>query len=176
VTDLRYLVSTLSGFVHPDPASSPLVNHAESRNALVTADLETLEESTTLLESLALDSEAIRMELAQSLNGSSSLLQQLLDFIEFGNYPEYWNLDTEEEQKRRKKAFDLYKGAIIKTLVSVAEERKALKTLWDKESSSGEIFVTKMINWIRAGTGTVANRDDLIIAGCLALGNLARSG
>ncbi|KIM29117.1 hypothetical protein M408DRAFT_329123 [Serendipita vermifera MAFF 305830] len=168
---LEPLLFTLGGFIPTQKPSSPLVEHAESRKALINADVESLEECVTLLEGLSLDSEEIRMRFADSLShpAEQSLILQLVDFIEGADYPEYWNLDGEEERKQREKSFDTCKAGTIKALVSIAGETKAMDTFW----GNGEILVKRMVKWILTDTDS-SKRDDLIIAGCLTLGNLAR--
>jgi hypothetical protein len=171
---LEPLIFSLGGFIPSELASSPLVQHAESRKALIVADIESLEECVTLLEGLSLDSEDIRMRFVESLSHppEQSLILQLVDFIEKGEYPEYWNLDGDQEQQQREKAFDVCKAGSIKALVSIAGETKAMEKLW----GDGDILVKRMEGWITTGATNGSKRDDLIIAGCLTLGNLARKG
>jgi hypothetical protein len=101
-----------------------------------------------------------------------SLILQLVDFIEKGEYPEYWNLDGDQEQQQREKAFDVCKAGSIKALVSIAGETKAMEKFW----GGGEVLVKRMEGWIMTGAVNGSKRDDLVIAGCLTLGNLARKG
>ncbi|KAG8791035.1 hypothetical protein FRC16_000618 [Serendipita sp. 398] len=126
------LVLSLSNFVPTRPAQSPLINDVDSRNALIVADLEALEESVTLLEALSLDSEEVRLAFAESPE-ADKLLGSVLDFIELANYPQYWSLDGEEERKRREKHFDVCKAGVIKALISIAGEQKAMDSLWNKD-------------------------------------------
>ena len=171
---LEFLVFSLCGFIPSEKPVSPLVQHAESRKALIIADIESLEECVTLLEGLSLDSEEVRMYFAESLSlpPEQSLILQLIDFIEKGEYPDYWNLDGEQERQQREKAFDVCKAGSIKALVSIAGETMAMDKLW----GDGEFLVQRVANWITTGTASGSKRDDLIIAGCLTLGNLARKG
>ncbi|KAG8809907.1 hypothetical protein FRC17_003181 [Serendipita sp. 399] len=132
---LNSLALSLSNFVPTRPSESPLINDVESRNALIEADIETLEECVTLLESLSLDSEEVRLAFAESAD-ADALLGSVLDFIEFATYPQYWSLDGEEEQKRREKSFDICKAGVIKALVSIAGEQKAMESLWNAYSEA----------------------------------------
>jgi hypothetical protein len=171
---LEPLVFSLGGFILSGPASSPLVQHDESRKALVVADIESLEECVTLLESLSLDSEEIRMRFVESLchPPEQSLILQLVDFIEKGKYPEYWSLEGDQDRKQREKAFDVCKAGSIKALISIAGETKAMEKLWGDE----RVLVKRMADWITTAATGGSKRDDLVIAGCLTLGNLARKG
>ncbi|KAG8812174.1 hypothetical protein FRC18_003052 [Serendipita sp. 400] len=165
------LVLSLSNFVPTRPAQSPLINDVDSRNALIVADLEALEESVTLLEALSLDSEEVRLAFAESPE-ADKLLGSVLDFIELANYPQYWSLDGEEERKRREKHFDVCKAGVIKALISIAGEQKAMDSLWNKDG-----LVKRMVSWVTSDLpiqGEDAKRDDLVIAGCLTLGNISR--
>jgi hypothetical protein len=164
---IRSLLSTFSGFIPGQPDSSPLVQHSESRNALVEADLESLEECVSLLEALSLDSEDFRLAF---LNDEATLISPLLDFIEKGDYPEYWKLDGEEESKKRERTFDVCKAGTIKALISVAGDTQSMEILWGQ----GDALITRLVTWIKGNSST--HRDDLVIAGCLTLGNLARKG
>lgn len=174
IKSLPFLVSALSGFISPVEAKSRLVEHAESRNALITADLETLEECVTLIEALSLDSEPARLAFGKPSStptaDKQTLLSTLLDFIEHADYPVYWSLDGEEELKKREKAFDLCKAGSIKALVSIAGEGDAMDALWE----SPDKVVNRMVSWINIQGRNKVHRDDLVIAGCLTLGNIAR--
>ncbi|KAG8769991.1 hypothetical protein FRC15_004287 [Serendipita sp. 397] len=152
------LVLSLSNFVPTRPAQSPLINDVDSRNALIVADLEALEESVTLLEALSLDSEEVRLAFAESPE-ADKLLGSVLDFIELANYPQYWSLDGEEERKRREKHFDVCKAGVIKALISIAGEQKAMDSLWNKDG-----LVKRMVSWVTSDLpiqGEDAKRDDL---------------
>lgn len=158
------ILASLPGFVPGQAPSSPLIEHSESRNALVDADLESLQESVGILEALSLDSEDFRLAFAKD----EDLFTPILDFVEKADYPEYWKLDS-EELDRRKKTFDMCKTVVIKALVSIAGESKIMDDLWKKDA-----LVQRCVSWVRENGA--ADRDDLVIAGCLSLGNLARKG
>lgn len=146
----------------------------ESRKSLIDADVENLEESVTQLEALSLDSEDVRKQLAQYLSTNP-----LIRFIEHGDYPPYWQLDGDELLRQKTKSFDVCKAAAIKVLVSVAGEDNNLTTLWDKSATPpGSDVALKMADWIKKGTAEAAEvrREDLVICGCLTLGNLVRNG
>lgn len=165
--------------------------------ALLHADFEVLEESCMFIESLSLDVEDVRLSLARGLNFPAEhagvpCLSAMLDFIEKGDYPPHWNpAFTEGERKRKERAFDICKAAVIKAVVEVAGEERNEDVLWDdsNEGQPGGEFVCRMVEWIKKyvadmdrasssdSTGTaVSSRDDLIICASLSLGNLARRG
>ncbi|PVG02274.1 hypothetical protein CPB86DRAFT_780693 [Serendipita vermifera] len=179
VDALPLLVSLLSGFTPSSStsASSPLINHPESRSALIEADLESLEECVPILEGLSLDSEEVRLAFIHSVSTTPTtsspptpILNVLLDFIEFADYPAYWSLDGPDELKKRQKTFDICKAGAIKSLVSIASEEKGMEALWSGERT----VIKRLAQFVTADSARENNRDDLIIAGCLALGNLSR--
>lgn len=158
--------------------------------------MEVLEETSMLLESLTLDSVDVRQAIAAGSLSSPTptvqnpfppppLLTSLLDFVEKGAPPGYWDActDSEAEKKRWSKSFGICKAAVIKAVVALAGEDKNLDVLWDSQVGSypGGPFVERMVGWIkntRVGAGNEGvddeGRDDLIICATLSLGNLAR--
>ena len=180
VESLDVLTSPLQSFTPPFATTSPLLDHEESRQALIAADLSVLDESVTLLEGLSIDSEDVRMAIAQSikLTPNVSPFYRLLQFLELGDYPTYWDKDGQSELSKRQKAFDIYKAAAIKVVVSVAGESNAATTLWDPESGPlGGTLVSKMVSWVKKASDTPeTRRDDLVICGALTLGNLTHNG
>ncbi len=161
--------------------------------SLVENDFNVLEDACTLVESLALDVEDIRLALA---GGSFSpaghpgtpYLSTILDFVEMGDYPPIWNnseVFDDAERVRRKKEFGICKAALIKAIVEVAGEEKNAKILWDESEDQlpRNQFVHRMIRWIKSYSEEVGTasykpehdlRDDLVIAASLSLGNLCR--
>ncbi|CAE6421699.1 unnamed protein product [Rhizoctonia solani] len=148
---------------------------------LIAADLEALEASCTLLESLTLDSEAIRLAIASDAN----LLRIIIRFIEFAQPLPEWrtNDSTGKDKAKWDKKVGLCKGAVIKALVIVAGEDKAISKLWDdtkldggNQAAPGGWFVAAMLAWIKQYRNVDPSdaRDDLVICATLALGNLAR--
>jgi hypothetical protein len=154
---------------------------------LLQTDFEALEESCTHIESLSLDIENVRISLAQGFKfpSAGSSLSIILDFIEQGEYSPLWgNAPDDFDVSRKKKAFDMCKAALIKTVVEVAGEEGAEKSLWDEtdEKSGGE-FVSRMVGWLKGyvsdmstGCGMFFDRIDLAICASLSLGNLTRTG
>ncbi|KAG8733429.1 hypothetical protein FRC11_006316 [Ceratobasidium sp. 423] len=161
--------------------TSPAKPTGTSPPDLIAADLEALEASCTLLESLTLDSEAVRLAIASNAN----FLRIIIRFIEFAQpLPEWRTSDsTGKEKAKWEKTVGLCKGAVIKALVTVAGEDKAISNLWDdtkldggNQTAPGGWFVAAMLAWIKQYRNVDASdaRDDLIICATLALGNLAR--
>lgn len=141
-----------------------------------------LEEICTLLESLALDVEDVRLSLARGVlfpaeHSGVPCLSHILNFIEKGDYPPLWSesgLDAAYEKK-----FDICKAALIKAVVEVSGEDKNEDVLWDEteEDQPGGAFVCRMVDWVRSyAQGHSNGRDDLVICATLSLGNLARRG
>lgn len=155
---------------------------------LVNADFEFLEECCTLIESLSLDVEDVRLCLARGFNFSCEhqgvpCLSIMLDFIEHGAYPPYWKYLPESDLKKKQKALDICKAALIKSVVEVSGEERNEDVLWSdtEEDMPGGLFVSRMVNWIKSYTDpqipdSQTNRDDLVICGTLSLGNLTRRG
>lgn len=183
---LPFLTPILLTFIPPYPTpspTSPFAKPSSTRSNLLKSDFDVLEESCTLLESLSLDVEDVRLSLARGVlfpaehNGVPCLFN-ILDFIEKGNYPQIWysNLDSATVTQMEKK-FDICKAALIKAIVEVAGEEKNEDVLWDEteEDQPGGGFVCRMVDWIRnCVNGSTLGRDDLIICATLSLGNLAR--
>ena len=154
-------------------------------NDLLQADFDVLEETCTLIESLSLDIEDFRLELARMTcypipNQPLPCISIIMDFIENGSYPPLWHSSIFEEVERtaKEKAFDICKAALIKAVVEVFGEDKNEEILWksdDLENPGGE-FVRRMVDWIKQYADVQSNRDDLAICASLSLGNLTRKG
>ncbi|KAK7014904.1 GTP binding protein [Favolaschia claudopus] len=194
---LPLLTPALAAFCPPFASSSILFREdSDMFSTLVQADFEVLEESCTLIESLSLDVEDVRLSLARGLNfpaehGGVPCLCTILDFIETGDCPPSWaTAFSEPDKKRRERVFSNCKAALIKSVVEVAGEERNEDVLWDDSEADnpGGEFVCKMIHWIKkyisdmdsstSETSPAANsltgRDDLVICASLSLGNLAR--
>lgn len=170
---------------HP-PGTSPLIDSdPDFLNDLLQADFDFLEEACTLIESLSLDIEDFRLELARTICYPTSNLPMpcisiMLGFIERGSYPPLWgsSIFEEVERKAKEKAFDICKAALIKAVVEVFGEGKNEEILWksaDLENPGGD-FVNRMVGWIRQYADAESNRDDLAICASLSLGNLITKG
>lgn len=179
-------------FTPPHPtSSSPFPPDSAIFGTLLNADLEALEESCTLIESLSLDVEDVRLALAREYRSSSEshgdrpLLSVILNFIEHGSYSPLWRAAStigDAELKRKEKEFDMCKAALIKSVVEVASEELVLWDEFDELKPGGE-FVCRMVRWIKdyvrdmdQGSGPAFDRDDLVICASLSLGNLTRKG
>ncbi|KAF7304842.1 GTP binding [Mycena kentingensis (nom. inval.)] len=189
---LPLLTPALEAFCAPYPFKSTMFEEGtEMFDDLLIADFEVLQESCTLIESLSLDVEDVRLSLARGLNfpaehGGVSCLCTILDFIEKGDYPVLWQKAfPEADRKRRERVFDNCKAALIKTVVEVAGEDRNEDVLWDdSEDKPGGEFVCRMVDLIKkyvadigsgaTGKESFAGRDDLVICASLSLGNLAR--
>ncbi|KAK0459680.1 uncharacterized protein EV420DRAFT_1269168 [Desarmillaria tabescens] len=192
---LPFLTPPLVAFTHPFTATpeTPFSPVSQIYNTLIHSDFDVLEESCSLIESLSLDAEDVRLSLARgfyspSEHGSVPCFRMILDFIEHGGYPASWSTSvviTDGERNRMEKAFDICKAALVKAVVEVAGEDSKDELLWtdsDPTQPGGE-FVSRMVSWIKQyvffmnGTGKDASaphRDDLVICASLSLGNLAR--
>lgn len=198
---LPLLTPSLLAFSPPYPPKSDALFEIKSNLAtgLLRADLDILEESCTLIESLSLDVEDIRLALARGLHFPAEhagvpCFSTILDFIEHGAYPPLWASSTlsDAERKRMEKVFDMCKAALIKSAVEVAGEDSNGDVLWDdsEEDKPGGSFVCRMVEWIKRHvaemdaaalegdlqTDSLNKREDLVICASLALGNLARRG
>lgn len=175
------------------PSSPPFPLDSQLFASLVLADFESLEESCTLIESLSLDLEDIRLSFARGYHFPAEhndvpCLSAILDFIQDGNYSPLWKhvpTITGAELKRKEKEFDICKAALIKAVVEVAGEEGNEDVLWDDSEASkpGGDFVWRMIQWLKGyvhdmdgGQGDYHGRDDMAICASLSLGNLARKG
>lgn len=194
---LPFFIPSLQAFI-PDANKSDVVSDIDlqTRSGLLDTDLESLAETCMLLESLSLDIEDVRLSLARGYNfpaehGGVPCLSVMLDFIEKGNYPKLWYEEDlgwdATDIKRKERAFDICKAAVIKTIVEVAGEEHNDDVLWDDSDPEqpGGPFVCMMVGWIKkyvstktqkAADDSAIDRDDLAICACLALGNLARRG
>lgn len=152
-----------------------------------------------LIESLSLDVEDVRLSLARGLHfpaehNNVPCFSTVLDFIENGSYPPLWAspVFNDAERKRKEKAFDICKAALIKSVVEVAGEESNEDVLWDdsEEGKPGGEFVCRMVSWVKRYVDDMekishaealpdhpaVDRDDLVICATLSLGNLARRG
>lgn len=149
---------------------------------LLRTDYDVLEESCTLLESLSLDVEDVRLSLARGVlfpaeHNGVPCLSHVLDFIEKGDYPPLWSSLGPDSGLEKK--FDICKAALIKAIVEVAGDDKNEDVLWDEteEDQPGGAFVCRMVQWVRSyAQGDTKSRGDLVICASLSLGNLARRG
>ncbi|KAF5315522.1 hypothetical protein D9611_004655 [Ephemerocybe angulata] len=188
---LPWVTPALSRFMPPyEIAANPsLLSDSSFYTNLVNTDFETLEETCTLLESLSLDVEDIRLALARGYcfpaeHLGVSCFKTMVDFIEDGSYPPTWNHPTisRDDRERKEKKFNICKAALIKSVVEVAGEEKNGDVLWDDsiEDKPGGVFVYTMAKWIREYVEAVerepaaSHRDDLVICASLSLGNLSR--
>ncbi|KAF7322937.1 GTP binding [Mycena chlorophos] len=189
---LPLLTPVLAAFSSPYPTQSPsFPEDSEMFADLLLADFEALEQSCTLIESLSLDVEDVRLSLARGFNfpaehGGIACLSNILDFIEKGDYPVFWQAAfPEADRLRRERVFNNCKAALIKTVVEVAGEERNEDVLWDdSETRPGGEFVCRMVDLIKkyvddteanaSGMGSFAGRDDIVICASLSLGNLAR--
>ncbi|KAI0273370.1 hypothetical protein BC834DRAFT_853485 [Gloeopeniophorella convolvens] len=175
VTPIRFFTPPFQSPPQPFDQATPL------RRALVSADFEAFEESCSLLETLALDDEDVRLSLARGLSfpdehGGVRCLSEVLDFIDRGDYHPLWK-DIPGDNAQRERAFDLCKAALVKSVVEIAGEEKNTDVLWDDsdEKQPGGAFVAQMVRWIKAQKGLKENaRDDLLVCATLSLGNLLR--
>ncbi|KAG6832376.1 hypothetical protein H0H92_002644 [Tricholoma furcatifolium] len=195
---LPLLVQPLSAFI-PDasqPAELSFEQEIELVRDLIDTDLNNLEESSMLIESLALDVDEIRLSLGRGLHshaehGDIPCLSIILDFIENGTYPSSWSfaITDEKERKQNEKTFNICKGALIKSVVEVAGEDKNGDILWDdsKPETPGGNFVFRMVDWLKRyvedldatsrhtpDVSSLSDREDMVICASLSLGNLAR--
>lgn len=179
------LVQPLKAFTPPYSSPTGVFADPSLQRSLLAADLEVLEEVCMLIESLSLDVEDVRLSLARGLffpdgeHGGVRCLQDILTFIDRGDYPTMWTSEPPQERARKQKAFDVCKAAVIKAVVEVAGEEKNTDVLWDESEvkKPGGEFVTQMVTWIRTHKELKeTHRDDLLICATLCLGNLVRRG
>ncbi|THU78636.1 hypothetical protein K435DRAFT_769285 [Dendrothele bispora CBS 962.96] len=191
VTDaLPLLTSALIPFTThiTDVEAAIFPQNSEMFSTLLQADFEVLEESCTQLESLSLDVEDVRLSLALQFQfpaeAGISCFATILQFIEKGSYSPFWQkVLGETDAKRKEKAFDICKAALIKTVVEVVGEDANEEVLWDdsEEDKPGGDFVSMMVRWLKSyvsdtenGKGEFVGRTDLAVCASLSLGNLAR--
>jgi hypothetical protein len=90
---LPLLVTSLERLRKPHPAPQGVfAESSEIRETLISADVESLEESCALLESLSLDVEDVRLSLARGLtfpdeHDGIPCLSDMLNFLDCGEYP-----------------------------------------------------------------------------------------
>ena len=181
---LPQIVTPIRSYIPPFETPPPPFDQATPlRRTLVSTDLETFEESCSLLEALALDDEDVRLSLARGMgfpdeHGGVSCLAEILEFIDRGDYHPLWE-DLPGDGAQRKRAFDFCKAALIKAVVEIASEEKNIDVLWDDsdEKQPGGVLVGQMVQWIKKHKDLEDNnRDDLLVCATLTLGNLLRHG
>ena len=191
---LPWLTPHLLKYCPPSAADVTVVVDVEPDllDTLVQTDFDFLEESCTIIESLSLDVEDFRLELARAKCYPESekpahCLTIVLDFIERGSYPSVWNnpLFDETERKNKEKAFDICKAALVKAVVEVFAEEKNEDALWNNTDTEhpGGALVLRFVEWISDYAKSVqAEKDhqgpryDMAICASLSLGNLVRKG
>ena len=177
---LPLLVTCLNAFRKPHPIPQGVfAESSEIREALISADVESLEESCALLESLSLDVEDVRLSLARGLtfpdeHGGVPCLSDMLNFLDCGEYPPWWVDDPERSAYER--SFENCKAGIIRAVVEVAGEQKNTYILWDEseDDKPGGEFVSWMVRWIREADQE--GKEGLVICATLTIGNLVRRG
>jgi len=177
---LPSLVIPLFAFLPPFPASSgPLYESPQTRSALCGCDVDALEEVCELLESLTMDVVDVRLALARGMTfpeeqTGQSCLTSLLDFVEYGHAPPYWNEASESDSKRWSTTLEICKAAVLKAVVETSGEDNNMEVLWDLTESNASGFVSRMLRWLREANQDSSPRDDLIMCAALCLGNLVR--
>ena len=151
---------------------------SEIRETLISADVESLEESCALLESLSMDVEDVRLSLARGLtfpdeHDGIPCLSDMLNFLDCGEYPPWWVGDPDRAAYER--IFENCKAGIIRAVVEVAGEQKNTDILWDEseDDKPGGEFVSWMVQWIRKAE---KGKEGLVICATLTIGNLVRRG
>ncbi|KAF9653096.1 hypothetical protein BDM02DRAFT_3153321 [Thelephora ganbajun] len=175
---LPLLVTSLNAFRKPHPTPQGMfAEPSEIRETLISADVESLEESCALLESLSLDVEDVRLSLARGLtfpdeHNGIPCLSDMLNFLDCGDYSPWWTDDPDRAAYER--SFENCKAGIIRAVVEVAGEQKNTDILWDEseDDKPGGEFVSWMIQWIRKADQK--GKEGLVICATLAVGNLVR--
>ncbi|KAL1746374.1 hypothetical protein HDZ31DRAFT_62274 [Schizophyllum fasciatum] len=188
---LPFVTPSLSRFLapYPDLPSKPTFPPgSDTYEKLVEADFNILEDCCEVLESLCLDVEDVRLALARGYHDPEGehlgipCLSIMLDFVEHGGYPPMWSTVFDGAELRKKeKAFDVCKSAIVKAIVEMSGEERNERVLFAATGDGGP-YVERMVGWIKAFVKSAdeANsenplpRDDLVICASLSLGNLAR--
>jgi len=194
---LPWITAPLLKYCSNFASSASILSEADPDlfDTLVQTDFDFIEESCTIIESLALDVEDFRLELARSVcypapEEKASCLTTILKFIEYGSYPLLWKnpIFEEAEIKNKEKAFDICKAALIKAVVEVFGEKKNEEILWkDSEPElPGGIFIDTFVRWIKSlvkfldeageAAASTQGRDDLAICAGLSLGNIMTKG
>jgi hypothetical protein len=182
---LPHIVVAIRAFVPPFPTPLPPAFEEATalRRTLVSADFEAFLDSCSLLETLALDDEDVRLSLARGMtfpdeHGGVRCLAEILEFIDRGDYHPLWK-DQPNDTAQRERSFDFCKAALIKAVVEIAGEEKSVDVLWDEsdQAQPGGALVAQMVQWIKAHKNLKEkNRDDLLVCATLTLGNLLRHG
>lgn len=177
---LPLLVTSLNAFRKPHlTPQGVFAESSETRETLISADVESLEESCALLESLSLDVEDVRLSFARGLtfpdeHDGITCLSDMLNFLDCGEYPPWWVGDPDRAAYER--SFENCKAGIIRVVVEVAGEQKNTDILWDEseDDKPGGEFVSWMVRWIRKADQK--GKEGLVICASLAIGNLVRRG
>ncbi|KAI0064603.1 hypothetical protein BV25DRAFT_1823008 [Artomyces pyxidatus] len=180
---LPLLIPPLQLYVPPYTPPTGLFESATAlRRTLISADFDYFEEACSLVESLALDVEDVRLSLARGMafpdeHGGVQCLSDILKFIGQGDYHPLWEAEAPGWRSKREKTFDMCKAAMIKSVVEIAGEERNVEVLWDDSDPTrpGGVFVTQMVQWIKENKSLKErSRDDLLVCATLSLGNLLR--
>ncbi len=148
----------------------------------MSGDIEILTTCAALLESLSLDSEAVKQEIALGLFvdepvsvSSDTLLSQLFDFIQHAKTPTSWKVGSEISNQESEKAVSRIKTA---TVMAVVEARNSERVIQDvMEESMGYNWIVEPVReWTLNADGEGESRDDLLICATHMLAALGRTG
>ncbi|KAK4705703.1 hypothetical protein P7C70_g506, partial [Phenoliferia sp. Uapishka_3] len=154
----------------PSPPSSSSLWTPDATASLLDTDLALLTVSASLLEALSIDLESAKQSLAFSpYSTDSTLLAQLLSFIESATPPKHWERLLEDEDK---KVFGTVKTAVVRAVVEAPNSDEVMDKLFNKSEGEGKNWIVeKLVGWVGE---TKEGREDLLICAAHMLAALGR--
>ncbi|KAK4057274.1 hypothetical protein OIO90_001771 [Microbotryomycetes sp. JL221] len=138
-------------------------------------DLELLTNASSMLEAISIDHEEAKLALGLGLfplqrdtNESTTLLSQLMDFVETTTVPSNWDLAGRIDSATDK-AFSLIKSATIRAIVEAPNSDLVMNKLFAIGNKSW--LVVRLVGWLEKDQ---TGREDLLICGSHMLAALAR--
>lgn len=183
---VHILASSVLDLHHREDASLRTIEPEEAEDWIDT-DIELLTISASLLEGIVLESEEAKLAIAFSSEdaGSSaslnSLLERLLDFIEFAKTPSCW-LEKTDDTARIEKAFSAIKASIVRAVVEAPNSDEVMNRLWTETrvenkpeggAESRSWLVERLVKWLHFAD-VDSGREDLLICAAHMLASLGR--
>lgn len=179
-------VATLASVILPISSSSacsslPATLDLELASDLAETDLDLLTTSASLLETLSVDLDLAKLDLAfarypssasaSALSPTDTLLARLFDFVEHAAPPAYWAGVGESGSGFGDKEFATVKSAVMRAVVEAPNSDEVMNRLFAGEGRSW--VVEKLVGWVGSPT---EGREDLLICAAHMLAALGRKG
>ncbi|GAA5936520.1 uncharacterized protein JCM15063_001909 [Sporobolomyces koalae] len=155
----------------------------EEEDSELDTSIEMLSVAASLLEGLALDHPIPKQTIALATyqsdapSPSSSLLYQLLDFVELAEPPHTWPTRDGSERQRLQKTIETVKAATIRAIVECTNDDLVMQEVWKwttgtEDGQPKNWLIEKLVKWLSDGKN---DREDLTVCASHMLAGLGRS-